>query len=166
MIRRLDLAQRADSDWVRDTAQLVYAPLGDYGAIIPGWMSHPGVLTYLDVDETGARRGFILVGFYEPGDRRAALVADLLAIGVAPEHQRQGIGRSLLEFALELSTEAATHSQVSEIRLTVAATNRPALALFRGAGFEILDEHHGAYDGGQRAIRMVKRLAAAAPPSA
>ena len=164
MIRRLDLAQRADSDWVRDTAQLVYADLGDYGTIIPGWMSHPGVLTYLEVDDDGLRRGFILLGFYEPGDRRAALVADLLAIGVDPRYQRQGIGRSLLEFALELSGEAAKQSHVSEIRLTVAATNRPALALFHAAGFEVLDAHHGAYDGGQRAIRMVKKLGSAAPP--
>lgn len=163
MIRRLDLSQRDESDWVRDTAQVVYAPLGDYGTIIPGWMSHPGVLTYLEVDEHDGRRGFILLGFYEPGDRKTALVADLLAIGVAPQHQRKGIGRTLLEFALDLSTEAARQSHVSEIRLTVAATNKPALALFRGAGFEILDAHHGAYDGGQRAIRMVKKLPAAPP---
>ncbi len=162
MIRRLDLSLRDDSDWVRDTAQLVYASLGDYGIIIPGWMSHPGVLTYLEVDDAGTRRGFILLGFYEPGDRKA-LVADLLAIGVSPDHQRQGVGRTLLEFALELSTEAARNSHVSEIRLTVAATNHPALALFHGAGFEVLDSHHGAYDGGQRAIRMVKRLLAAPP---
>jgi hypothetical protein len=25
-------------------------------------------------------------------------------------------------------------------------------------GFEVLDEHHGTYDGGQRAVRMVRRL--------
>jgi ribosomal protein S18 acetylase RimI-like enzyme len=163
MIRRLDLSQIDESDWVRDTAQVVYAPLGDYGTIIPGWMSHPGVLTYLEVDEHDTRRGFILLGFYEPGDRKSALVADLLAIGVAPEHQRKGIGRTLLEFALDLSTEAARQTHVSEIRLTVAATNKPALALFRGAGFEVLDAHHGSYDGGQRAIRMVKKLPDAPP---
>jgi ribosomal protein S18 acetylase RimI-like enzyme len=160
MIRRLDPSRIADYDWVRDTAQHVYAPLGDYGTIIPGWMSHPGVLTYLDVDEADVRRGFILVGFYEPGDKKTALVADLLAIGVAPEHQRRGIGRDLLAFALDLAGEAAKNTQVSEIRLTVAATNRPALALFKTAGFVVLDAHHGAYDGGQRAIRMVKKLAA------
>lgn len=163
MIRRLDLSQRAESDWVRDTAQLVYAPLGDYGTIIPDWMSHPGVLTYLELDDDETRRGFILLGFYEPGDRKSALVADLLAIGVAPEHQRKGVGRTLLEFALDLSMEAAKQTQVTEIRLTVAATNRPALALFRGAGFEVLDAHHGSYDGGQRAIRMVKKLPGARP---
>jgi ribosomal protein S18 acetylase RimI-like enzyme len=163
MIRRLDLSQRTESDWVRDTAQVVYAPLGDYGTIIPGWMSHPGVLTYLEVDVDDRPRGFILIGFYEPGDRRSPLVADLLAIGVAPDQQRKGIGRTLLEFAVDLATEASRQSQVGEIRLTVAATNRPALALFRGAGFEVLDAHHGAYDGGQRAIRMVKKLPAARP---
>ncbi len=160
MIRR---SHPGDADWIRRTAAHVYAPLGDYGTIIPAWMAHPGVMTF--VEEVEARRGFILVGFYEPTDEvaprgeRTHLVADLLAIAVAPEHQRQGVGSMLLHFAVDLATEAAFESlPVRELRLTVADTNAPARALFARCGFVVLDEHHGAYDGGQRAIRMRRTL--------
>jgi ribosomal-protein-alanine N-acetyltransferase len=83
-------------------------------------------------------------------------VADLLAIGVAPAHQRRGVGRTLLDFAVDV---AMSHPQeVRELRLTVADDNAPALALFLRSGFVVLDPTHGAYDKGQRALRMRKRL--------
>jgi ribosomal protein S18 acetylase RimI-like enzyme len=162
MIRR---AAASESDWMTRTAAVVYAPLGDYGRILPGWIAHPGVLAFVEAeDATPDRpRGFILVGFYSgwsdaipapPGQ----LVADLLAIAVAPEHQRRGIGTRLLDFAVELVEEAAVRTPVVELRLTVADTNLGAQRLFRRKGFEVLDEHHGAYDGGQRAIRMRRKI--------
>jgi ribosomal protein S18 acetylase RimI-like enzyme len=157
MIRR-GLAD--DAEWIRDTATLVYAPLGDYRSIIPSWMAHPGVLTFLDVDDADReRRGFILVGFYEPQGGPNGYVADLIAIAVAPEHQRSGAGQRLLAYALDLAGLAARRVAVPEMRLTVADTNRPALGLFTKFGFEVLDDQHGVYDGGQRAIRMRRRIA-------
>lgn len=161
MIRRSD-PSRGDPEWIRRTAAEVYADLGDYGKIIPSWMSHPGVLTFveiLDEGEAEVRRGFILIGFYEPEDvAPGRIVADLLAIAVSPDHQRRGVGSMLLELALDVARLAQPKTPVREIRLTVAETNLPALALFRRAGFEVLDPRHGAYDGGQRAIRMRKRF--------
>jgi hypothetical protein len=47
---------------------------------------------------------------------------------------------------------------VDEIRLTVAETNAVGQRLFAAHGFSVLDDHHGHYDGGQRAIRMSRRL--------
>jgi ribosomal protein S18 acetylase RimI-like enzyme len=153
MIRR---ASSEDYAWIRETSSQVYLDFGDYGTIIPAWMAHPGVLTFVELDEeSGARRGFILVGFYEPPDvKRGDYVADLLAIAVAPEHQRHGIGGRLLEFAVDLATQAGRRVPVPEIRLTVAHTNEAAQKLFSRAGFLVLDANHGNYDGGQRAIRM------------
>jgi ribosomal protein S18 acetylase RimI-like enzyme len=156
MIRRSD-PQRGDPEWIRQTAAEVYADLGDYGKIIPAWMSHPGVLTFVEVsDEPGdVRRGFILIGFYEPEDLvPPRLVGDLLAIAVAPAFQRRGIGKSLLELAADVARLAYRDPPVRELRLTVAETNQAALALFRRAGFVVLDPKHGAYDRGQRALRM------------
>jgi ribosomal protein S18 acetylase RimI-like enzyme len=155
-----------DAEWIRETAALVYAPLGDYRTIIPSWMAHPGVLTFLDVDDDGPlRRGFILLGFYEPSDRpEGGYVADLIAIGVAPPFQRLGSGKRLMGYALDLATLAGKRALVPEIRLTVAEDNARARRLFHHFGFEVLDAQHGAYDGGQRAIRMRCRLPAPPPP--
>ena len=157
MIRR---ATSDDYDWIRVTAAEVYRDFGDYGSIILSWIHHPGVLTFLDTaDEGGERRGFILLGFYEPDDvNPGAYVADLLAIAVGPTHQGTGVGRRLLEFACDLASSAGERVAVPEIRLTVADTNDRARRLFEKNGFEILDAKHGAYDGGQRAIRMMRKL--------
>ena len=137
----------------------MYAAFGDYGTIIPSWITHPGVLTFVDEGDDEGRRGFILVGFYEPDDvKHGSYVADLLAIAVAPTHQSQGVGRRLLEYAVDLATLAGQRVGVPEIRLTVAHTNARARRLFERCGFDVLDDSHGAYDGGQRAIRMRRRL--------
>jgi ribosomal protein S18 acetylase RimI-like enzyme len=136
MIRRSDPLRR-DPEWICQTAAEVYRDLGDYGKIIPAWMNHPGVLTFVEVDDSTpveVRRGFILIGFYEPEDLiPTRLVADLLAIAVAPGHQRRGLGRMLLELAVDVARLAYREPPVREIRLTVAETNAPALALFKGA---------------------------------
>jgi ribosomal protein S18 acetylase RimI-like enzyme len=162
MIRR---GHAEDAAWIRDTAALVYAELGDYRTIIPTWLSHAGVLSFLDVDEHDTRQGFVLLGFYEPGSETPVLarpggsyVADLIAIGVAPEFQRRGVGKRLLGYAIDLATLAGGEVHVPEMRLTVAATNERALTLFRAHGFEVLDALHGVYDRGQPAIRMHRKL--------
>jgi len=165
MIRR---AAPAEAQFITQVGAEVYAALGDYSRILPSWLAHPGVLAYVEADDTvqDVPRGFILLGFYNGAwiDDRAPpkgeLVADLLAIGVAPEHQRHGIGTQLLEFALDLVGHAAAQAPVREIRLTVADTNVGAQRLFRAHGFDVLDAHHGAYDGGQRAIRMRRSIQA------
>lgn len=153
MIRR---AKPADHAWITRLAAEVYVELGDYGQIIPSWLLHPGVLAYLD---EGPKQpyGFILLGFYEPTGEQAC-VADLLAIAVSPEHQRRGIGRRLLGYAIDLAELIGSKNGVTEIRLTVAETNRAGRRLFGSAGFTILDADHGLYDGGQRAIRMSRDL--------
>jgi ribosomal protein S18 acetylase RimI-like enzyme len=164
MIRR---ATVLDAEWIRDTAAHVYAALGDYGRVIPGWVAHPGVVTYIETATPEIRRGFILLGFYAPWTvseterssiHPGELVADLLAIAVAPEHQRHGVGKTLLTYAIDLVREASARAPVRELRLTVADTNTVAQRLFDFFGFEVLDENHGAYDGGQRAIRMRLRI--------
>ena len=47
---------------------------------------------------------------------------------------------------------------VREIRLDVADTNARGRKLFESRGFELCEEDHGYYQGGQRALRMRKKL--------
>jgi ribosomal protein S18 acetylase RimI-like enzyme len=155
VIRR---ATKADFEWIRDTAADVYRALGDYATIIPSWLEHTGVLAYVEeaeLDGQLARRGFILLGFYEPETAPpGAYIADLLAIAVAPPYQRQGLGRYLLRYAIHVARLAGRENSVPELRLTVAETNDAGRRLFASTGFQALDEDHGCYEGGQRAIRM------------
>lgn len=160
-IRRATLR---DDEWLRDTAGEVYAAFGDYRTIIPSWLSHPGVLTFVEQARGGVRRGFILLGFYEPSppldddEPPSEYVADLLAIAVAPGFQSQGIGTRLIKYAIDLSALAGQRVPVPQMRLTVAHTNIGAQRMFARHGFRILDDEHGSYDGGQRAIRMHRSL--------
>ena len=102
-------------------------------------------------------RGFTLLGFYEPsGTTPGAYVADLLAIAVARGHQRQGIGTRLLEHAIHLAGVVGDASRVSEIRRTVSETNAVGQRFFSAHGFQVMDQDHGRYDRGQRAIRMTR----------
>lgn len=57
--------------------------------------------------------------------------AELLTIGVAVDHQRKGLGQAMLSVML-----AAAHAkQLSRVFLEVRASNLPAIALYRRAGF-------------------------------
>jgi ribosomal protein S18 acetylase RimI-like enzyme len=159
VIRR---ASVADHTWIAAVAAEVYGDLGDYGTIIRSWLGHPGVLTYLDEmrdGPTARARGFTLLGFYEPpGAEAGSSIADLLAIAVDRPFQRSGIGSRLLEHAIHLAGLSRQGSYIDEIRLTVADSNQVGQRFFASFGFRVLDENHGHYDGGQRAIRMGRRI--------
>lgn len=158
-----------------DVGAEVYAPLGDYRAILPDWVRHPGVFGFVFQDERAGAGplGYILVGFYQPPDLprnlrgdpgeisaapREIHVADLLAIAVQPGSQGRGVGSRLLAYAIDLALVAGDRMFVPEIRLTVADSNEGARRLFERHGFEVIDAAHGEYDGGQIAVRMRRRL--------
>lgn len=155
------MASSADFGRIVEIGADVYANLGDYREILPSWLSHPGVEAHVDVVPAPARaeviRGFVMLGFYEPpmptGVSPATLV-DLLAIAITPVYQRQGIGRQLMRFSIGRAKSGSPPQLGCEMRLTVAEDNPVAQRLFSSFGFEVLDENHGSYDRGQRAIRM------------
>lgn len=169
MIRR---ATPEDHASIAQLAAEVYADLGDYGSIMPSWLSHPDVKVYVDPEQDRALEGrvaermrsFLLLGFFEPlqassrAESERSLVVDMLAIAVVPDHQRQGLGRRLLREAIKIASEAAQGFGRADMRLTVSETNPVAQKLFSSEGFSILDSHHGSYDRGQQAIRMNRRL--------
>ena len=63
--------------------------------------------------------------------RAKAVAAELETIAVAPESQRQGLGKSLFQ-ALAAELKAAG---VGELQLEVRASNRPAQSFYRALGF-------------------------------
>jgi ribosomal protein S18 acetylase RimI-like enzyme len=161
VIRR---AEVRDHPWIVAIGAEAYRDLGDYTRILPSWLEQPGVLAWIDDDDTGRGRGFAMLGFYmEPqdarGDARQEVVADLLALAVLPSHQRNGIGTRLLEHVIEVAERVAPSSRIGNLRLTVAEDNVAAQRLYERAGFHIVDGSTH-YDRGQRALRMVRPLGA------
>jgi len=145
-----------DEEFVRSLANRVFSVYGDYGTLLPEWMVHPAVMTYI-AEEDDKPVGFTMLGLYVP-DRTRGYVADLLAIAVMPSAQSRGVGKALLDHALSTARTLGKRMPVKEIRLDVADTNTRGRNLFVSRGFELADEDHGYYQGGQRALRMRKQL--------
>lgn len=83
--------------------------------------------------------------------------AELLDVAIAAHHQRKGIGRVLLEELMVMARRAAMRRMVLEVR----ASNAPAIALYRKAGFEQIGlrrDYYPAMNGREDALLMGKVL--------
>ncbi|OUS24060.1 hypothetical protein A9Q99_26315 [Gammaproteobacteria bacterium 45_16_T64] len=73
--------------------------------------------------------------------------AEIRALFVAPDDRGGGVGRRLLEHLLSVIAKPAT--------LSVAASNYPAILLYRQFMFEVVEEFEATYNGkGVKAYRM------------
>jgi ribosomal protein S18 acetylase RimI-like enzyme len=166
-------ATPADRGFVRKLAGEVFASYGDYGRLVPEWMSGAGVRTLIvteamepagfavtcmsRVPSTRAPLGAAQAGA-EGGD--ACLAVDLMAIAIEPARQGRGLGRWLLEVVVEGAQElaATTDLPVVEVTLTVAEDNVIARHLFATAGFVAVGGGGGTYPGGQVARQMARPI--------
>jgi ribosomal-protein-alanine N-acetyltransferase len=98
------------------------------------------------VDADGLVLGWVAVRGDEP--------ADLTRIAVHPDARRRGLGRALLDEGFEL----ARREGADRMLLEVAATNGPALRLYRSAGFVEISRRRGYYGPGVDALVMERRL--------
>jgi len=150
-------AQRGDTEAIRALSVEVFAQFGDYGTFLPRYLTDPWVRTLVRVDD-GVIVGFAMLGLTPSRRQGGVLVADLLAIAVAPGHQGRGIGTALMARALALATALRGRYGVDEVELSVADTNPGALRFFTRHGFLVADADEGRYPAGQVAIRMARSL--------
>lgn len=143
-----------DTEFVRSLAHRAFLAYGSYDQYVEDWLRDDAVSTCVaEVD--GERAGFYMLTTYHDREGRGELIADLVAIVVAPEHQSLGLGKSLLAHALSSVTEA--EPRPAQMWLVVAEGNSRARRFFTRHGFH-LREGVGVYPAGQRALRMVKLL--------
>jgi len=76
------------------------------------------------------------------------------SIATHPDRRRGGIGAVLLAHALDEGRTAGCHLATLEVR----RGNRPALALYEGAGFVIIHVRSRYYDDGEDALVMQRGL--------
>jgi len=107
----------------------------------------PGMRNLKAVAPNGA-----LAGFVSSGPALVRRRGWIITLGVAPAHQRRGIGRWLLRAAEQRLGRA-------EMRLTVRASNTPAITLYRQAGYTVIERKPGYYRNGESGLVMARRLA-------
>lgn len=114
-------AQLFDPPWDRDSIAFL--------------IEHPAAAAFIaQVREPRAVAGFVI-------GQIAADEAEILSIGVAPEWQRRGVARQMIEGLVR----AARRAEVKRLFLEVSADNRPALKLYSGLGFEQVGQRKGYY---------------------
>jgi ribosomal-protein-alanine N-acetyltransferase len=106
-----------------------------------------GGLGFVAVSDAGEVVGYALAA-------RVEHEAEIRSLAVAPAHRRSGLGRRLLAALLEAQRAAG----VCDVLLEVRASNRAALHLYAGAGFERRGLRPGYYADGEGAVLMGVRL--------
>jgi [ribosomal protein S18]-alanine N-acetyltransferase len=105
------------------------------GPSIGRLIEHPAAAAFVaQVREPKGVAGFVI-------GQIAADEAEILSIGVAPEWQRRGIARHMVEGLIR----AARRAEVDRLYLEVAADNDAALRLYEGLGFAIAAKRKGYY---------------------
>lgn len=76
------------------------------------------------------------VGVGEEGVKLAHK-ATVGSVFVAPQHRRKGIGRALMSALIARAKEGG---KLSQLTLTVSATNDPVMKLYKDLGFSVLGQ--------------------------
>ncbi|MFW5713141.1 MAG: GNAT family N-acetyltransferase [Brevefilum sp.] len=109
-----------------------------------GVLTLPGLVQIKAVSD-GRMLGF-LGGEREPAKHRGWITT----LAVLPHYRRQGIARALLE-------EGEKELNLPRIRLSVRASNLPAVRLYESAGYQMAECWRRYYAGGEDALVFEKR---------
>ncbi len=110
-----------------------------------------GVLTFPGVVRLKATREGEMAGFIAADIRRAENSAWISTLGVLPAYRRQGIATTLLR-----ACEAQI--RVPRVRLSVRASNQPALRLYSQFGYKQNGVWSRYYSDGEDALVLEKSL--------
>ncbi|OGO64163.1 MAG: hypothetical protein A2Z45_08015 [Chloroflexi bacterium RBG_19FT_COMBO_55_16] len=110
-----------------------------------------GVLTFSKVVRLKAMSDGRLVGFIAADIRRAEGLAWIATIGVLPEYRQHGIGTTLLR-------ACENRLVVPRIRLSVRASNGPAIRMYTRLGYKRSGVWSRYYSDGEDALVLEKYL--------
>lgn len=112
----------------------LFDPAWDAASIISS-IEHPASASFIaQVREPAVLAGFVI-------GRIAADEAEIISIGVAPEWQKRGVGRRMVEGLVR----AARRAEVKRVFLEVATDNLAAGALYTSLGFVPAGGRKGYY---------------------
>jgi [ribosomal protein S18]-alanine N-acetyltransferase len=102
---------------------------------IAALLEHPAAAAFVaQVRDPCVTAGFVI-------GQIASDEAEILSVGVAPEWQRRGIARQMIEGLVR----SARRAEVKRLFLEVSADNTPATKLYTGLGFEAVGRRKDYY---------------------
>ncbi len=110
-----------------------------------------GVLTLPNVVRLKAEINGDIVGFIAGDIRRSLNIAWIATVGVLPEYRGIGIGQALL-------TACESRLQVPTVRLSVRASNHPAIELYQKLDYQQIGVWPSYYQDGEEALVFEKNL--------
>ncbi|MGD9092196.1 MAG: GNAT family N-acetyltransferase [Anaerolineales bacterium] len=110
-----------------------------------------GVMTLPNVIRLKAMKNGQITGFIAGDVRPSQNMAWIATIAVLPEYRQQGIGSALLRACEEKITQP-------RVRLSVRASNEPAIRLYKKNGYKDVGLWSRYYYNGEDAIVLEKKL--------
>jgi len=111
-------------------------------------LSHTQSVCYKAVSASGEMLAFV-IGMVEPDS-----TGHVVALGVGPEHRRNGHGRRLM-YAVE---RGFSERSISTVRLEVRTSNEPAQKLYLDLGYKVVRRMPRYYTNGDDGFLMVRSL--------
>jgi ribosomal protein S18 acetylase RimI-like enzyme len=145
-------ARPSDSHYIVQLSESVFRIYGPYEKIISSWLES-GMTVTLVALMNRKPAGFVMISHF-PQEANPQHVSELLAIAVAPEKQRMGIGEMLLK---EVERKAARMG-IKELFLHTAEENLAAQNLFAKNEYVSWGINEGFYPAGQNALIMYKKI--------
>jgi ribosomal-protein-alanine N-acetyltransferase len=107
------------------------------------------VLTWPEVVRLKAVEDDQMIGFIAGDPRPSEEMAWIATVGILPEYQRRGVGRTLLRECEKRLTQP-------RIRLCVRVSNEPAIRLYQQEGYLAMDTWREYYNDNENALVMEK----------
>jgi ribosomal protein S18 acetylase RimI-like enzyme len=142
----------SDSLYIAQLSERVFHIYGPYEKIISTWLESGMTVTLVALINRKPA-GFVMISHF-PQETNPQQVSEILAIAVAPEKQRMGIGEMLLK---EVEKKAA-QTGISELFLHTAEENLAAQNLFAKNEYVTRAINEGFYPAGQNALIMSKKI--------
>ncbi len=150
----IQTADRSDVGFIRSLSEAVFSQYGPYGSMLAEWFLS-GLVVAQKAVMGKTPSGFVMLGIItnDPFDRR---IAELVAVAVAPDCRRMGIGDRLMTAGLRMAEERL----VEQVILHTGVDNLAAQALFEKHGFALSGRKERFYPNGQNALMMTRAMGA------
>jgi ribosomal protein S18 acetylase RimI-like enzyme len=145
--------KESDLVFIENLSRRVFSVYGPYDRILPIRFTDPTVSTIVAEIE-GEKSGFAMLEILR-GYNASPIWGELIAIAVEPDHQRKGIGKSLL---VEMECLASSYG-LRYLNLHVAEGNHRAMSFFQKNGYRIIHSIDNYYPHGQKGFLMARPIA-------